>query len=86
VHRARLGAGKPAIGWEDPQARDALVPALVNDANVVVAAFADAELDESAASALALLALSPGRTSSPPRAATAPAGGGGSPGGSPKIG
>jgi hypothetical protein len=31
-------AGKPAIDWEDPGAKDALVSALVNDANAAVAA------------------------------------------------
>jgi hypothetical protein len=41
--------GKPAIDWDDPAAKDALVSALVNDANAIVAAFADAELDEPAA-------------------------------------
>src|SRR5258707_7647513 len=49
--------GKPQIDWDDPQAKDALVSALVNDANALVAALAGAELDEAAASALALLAL-----------------------------
>jgi hypothetical protein len=41
--------------------RDALVSALVWDANAVVAALADAELDEGAAAALALLALVAGQ-------------------------
>ena len=31
--------GKPKIDWDDPAAKDALVSALVNDANAVVAAF-----------------------------------------------
>jgi hypothetical protein len=48
--------GKPKIDWDDPAAKDALVSALVNDANAVVAAFGDAELDQGAASALALVA------------------------------
>ena len=30
--------GKPRIDWEDPQAKDALVSALVNDANALVSA------------------------------------------------
>ena len=38
--------GKPKIDWDDPQAKDALVSALVNDANAVVAALAGADLDE----------------------------------------
>jgi Transposase domain (DUF772)/Transposase DDE domain len=57
--------GKPAIDWDDPAAKDALVSALVNDANAIVAAFADAELDEPAASALALLALVAGQDVEP---------------------
>jgi len=57
--------GKPEIDWDDPGAKDALVSALVNDANAVVAAFKDAELDEAAASALALLALVAGQDVEP---------------------
>jgi Transposase domain (DUF772)/Transposase DDE domain len=57
--------GKPAIDWDDPAAKEALVSALVNDANAVVAAFAGAELDEAAASALALLALVAGQDVEP---------------------
>src|SRR5690242_9351041 len=53
--------GKPKIDWDDPQAKDGLVSALVNDANAVVAALAGADLDEDAASALALLALVAGQ-------------------------
>jgi len=49
--------GKPQIVWDDKAARDALVSALVNDANTVVAAFDGTDLDESAGRALALLAL-----------------------------
>ena len=57
--------GKPKIDWDDPAAKDALVSALVNDANAVVEAFGDAELDEPAASALALLALVAGQDVEP---------------------
>jgi Transposase domain (DUF772) len=57
--------GRPEIDWDDPQVRDALVSALVNDANAVVDAFRDAELDEPAASALALLALVAGQDVEP---------------------
>ena len=57
--------GKPRIDWDDPAAKAALVSALVNDANVLVAAFKDAELDEQAASALALLALVAGQDVEP---------------------
>jgi hypothetical protein len=57
--------GKPKIDWDDPGAKDALVSALVNDANALVDAFKDAELDEEAASALALLALVAGQDVEP---------------------
>jgi hypothetical protein len=57
--------GKPAIDWDDPSAKDALVSALVNDANAVVAALQDRDLDERAASALALLALVAGQDVEP---------------------
>jgi hypothetical protein len=57
--------GKPKIDWDDPAAKDALVSALVNDAVAVVAAFKDAELDEAAASAVALLALVAGQDVEP---------------------
>ena len=39
--------GKPKIDWDDPAAKDALVSALVSDANAVVAAFGDAKLEGS---------------------------------------
>ena len=57
--------GKPKIDRDDPAAKDALVPALVNDANGVVAALAGADLDQDAASALALLALVAGQDVEP---------------------
>ena len=57
--------GKPKTGWDDPAAKDALVCVLVNDANAVVAAIAGAELDEEAASALALLVLVAGQDVEP---------------------
>ena len=57
--------GKPKIDWDDPAAKDALVSALVNDANAVVAALGDAKLDEAAASAVALLALVAGQDVEP---------------------
>ena len=57
--------GKPKIDWDDPQAKDALVPALVNDANALVMALAGAELDETGASAVALLALVAGQDVEP---------------------
>jgi hypothetical protein len=57
--------GKPGIDWDDPAARDALVSALVNDANAVVAALQGRELDAQAASALGLLALVAGQDVEP---------------------
>jgi hypothetical protein len=57
--------GKPQIDWEDPQAKDALVSALVNDANALVGALEDAELDERAQAAVALLALVAGQDVEP---------------------
>jgi hypothetical protein len=57
--------GKPQIDWDDPQARDALVSALVNDAAALLAALDDAELDEQAQTAVALLALVAGQDVEP---------------------
>ena len=57
--------GKPKIDWDDPQAKDALVSARVNDANVLVAALEGRELDERAACAVTLLALVAGQDVEP---------------------
>jgi hypothetical protein len=57
--------GKPKIDWDDPAAKDGLVSALVNDANALVAAIGDAELEEPAAFAVALLALVAGQDVEP---------------------
>ncbi|MGH3276800.1 MAG: transposase, partial [Streptosporangiaceae bacterium] len=57
--------GKPGIDWDDRAAKDALVSALVNDANALVAALQDRDLDERAGSALALLALVAGQDAGP---------------------
>ncbi len=57
--------GKPKIDWDDPAAKDALVSALVSDANALVAALKDWDLDEEAACALALLALVAGQDVEP---------------------
>jgi hypothetical protein len=59
------GPGKPEIDWDDRGAKEALVSALVNDANALVAAFRDAELEDRAASAVALLALVAGQDVEP---------------------
>jgi hypothetical protein len=57
--------GKPDVDWDDPGAKDALVSALVNDANAVLAALAEAEVDEQARQAIALLALVAGQDVEP---------------------
>jgi Transposase domain (DUF772)/Transposase DDE domain len=57
--------GKPEIDWDDPQAKDTLVSALVNDAKALVAVLQGRDLDERAASALALLALVAGQDVEP---------------------
>jgi transposase-like protein DUF772/DDE family transposase len=57
--------GKPQIDWDDPQAKDALVSALVNDAQALLAALDGAELDEQAQAAVALLALVAGQDVEP---------------------
>lgn len=57
--------GKPEIDWEDPQAKDGLVSALVNDANLLVAAFEHADLAGEQAQAVALLALVAGQDVEP---------------------
>jgi len=63
--------GKPRTDWTDPDAKHALVSALVTDANAVLAALApahpgtDTELDETAAAAVALLALVAGQDVEP---------------------
>jgi hypothetical protein len=56
------------IDWDDPGAKDALVSALVNDANALLAAFAALDQDKlegSVGSALALLALVAGQDVEP---------------------
>jgi hypothetical protein len=60
--------GKPGIDWDDPQAKDALVSDLVNDALAVLEALTgeDApERDDAAADALGLLALVAGQDVEP---------------------
>ncbi len=72
--------GKPQIDWDDPQAKDALVSALVNDANALVAALDGRDWMSRPPRRWGCWRWSPGRTWSPRRAATGPMGGGGSPG------
>jgi hypothetical protein len=60
--------GKPDIDWDDPAAKDTLVSALVNDANALLTALAETQLDEhdeQAQTALALLALVAGQDVEP---------------------
>ncbi len=57
--------GKPRIDWDDPAARDGLVSALVNDANALVAALTDGELDDAVRDAVGLLALVAGQDVEP---------------------
>jgi hypothetical protein len=57
--------GKPVCAWDDPQAKQALVSGLVNDALAVLAAVADLELDDEQAEAVALLALVAGQDVEP---------------------
>jgi transposase len=49
--------GKPAIAWDDAEARDRLVDALVSDAHRLLGYLLDEELGARAAEAVALLAL-----------------------------
>jgi transposase len=58
-------AGKPPIAWDDQAAREALVSALVTDANLIVDGLRGAELDEPAARAVALLAVVAGQDVEP---------------------
>jgi Transposase DDE domain/Transposase domain (DUF772) len=57
--------GKPDCAWDDPQATQALVSGLVNDALAVLAAVAEVELDAEQAEAVALLALVAGQDVEP---------------------
>jgi hypothetical protein len=57
--------GKPDCAWDDPQATQALVSGLVNDALVVLEAVGDLGLDDEQAEAVALLALVAGQDVEP---------------------
>jgi hypothetical protein len=57
--------GKPVCAWDDPQAKQALVGGLVNDALAVLAAVSDLGLDAEQAEAVALLALVAGQDVEP---------------------
>lgn len=60
--------GKPSIDWDEPGAKDALVSALVNDANALLEALAGPDQEQAeapVAAALALLALVAGQDVEP---------------------
>jgi IS5 family transposase len=57
--------GKPVCAWDDPQATQALVSGLVNDALAVLAAVGEVESDAEQAEAVALLALVAGQDVEP---------------------
>jgi hypothetical protein len=57
--------GKPAIAWNDPEARARLVDALVSDAHRLLGHLPDAELGPPAAEAVGLLALIAGQDVEP---------------------
>jgi IS5 family transposase len=57
--------GKPDCAWDDPQATQALVSGLVNDALVVLEVVGDVGLDDEQAEAVALLALVAGQDVEP---------------------
>ena len=57
--------GKPACAWDDTQAREALITALVTDAQQVLDALDDVELDPDQTEAVGLLALVAGQDVEP---------------------
>jgi hypothetical protein len=57
--------GKPAIAWNDPDARAQLVDALVSDAHRLLGHLPEQELDPAAAEAVGLLALVAGQDVEP---------------------
>jgi hypothetical protein len=71
AREVKLGAhdddrpGKPECAWDDPQATQALVSGLVNDALIMLEAMAEVELDAEQAEAVALLALVAGQDVEP---------------------
>jgi IS5 family transposase len=71
AHEVELSAhdydrpGRPECAWDDPQATQALVSGLVNDALTVLGATAEGELDAEQAEAVALLALVAGQDVEP---------------------
>ena len=64
--------GKPAIAWDDPDAREQLVDALVGDAHRLLGHLPEQELDPPRRRRSGCWRWSPGRTWNRPRAPTAP--------------
>lgn len=58
-------SGKPVCAWDDPEAKDALVTGLVNDALALLAAVEEVELTTEQADAVGLLALVAGQDVEP---------------------
>lgn len=65
VREHNLEGGRPLCDWDDPADRDRLVSELVDDANELVWAAEDLELDKAQADAVALLALVAGQDVEP---------------------
>ncbi len=76
--------GKPAIAWNDPQARAELIDALVGDAQRLLDGLRDRDLDAAGAEAVGLLALVAGQDVEPGEGSDGTAGV--SRGGWPRIG
>ena len=58
-------AGQPVCAWDDPEAKGALVTALVNDARAIIAALEGIELSAQQADAVGLLAMVAGQDVEP---------------------
>lgn len=58
-------SGKPVCAWDDPQAKQALVSGLVNDALAIIAALEGVTLNDEQADAVGLLALVAGQDVEP---------------------
>jgi hypothetical protein len=78
--------GKPDIAWDDQDAKDGLISALVTDVLALLAVIDPETLEGKAADGYALLSLVAKQTWNQSRARTALTGGGGSPAGSPRTG
>lgn len=58
-------AGKPAVAWDDPVAKQALITGLVHDAQAIIDALDGVVLDDNGADAVGLLALVAGQDVEP---------------------